>query len=46
MEIIPFTSEDDYQDPDKLGEVKKEIDTELGGVEYEYFSKKKLIILY
>ena len=34
--------EDDYQDPDKLGEVKKEIDTELGGVEYEYFSKKEV----
>jgi len=34
--------EEDFQDPNKLGEVKKEIDTELGGVEYEYFSKKEV----
>lgn len=34
--------ENDFEDPKKLGVVKKETDTELGGVEYEYFTKKEV----
>ena len=34
--------ENDFEDPTKLGEVKKEIETELGGIEEVYFSKKEV----
>ena len=34
--------EEDFEDPNKLGVEKKEIETELGGIEYEYFSKKEV----
>ena len=34
--------QDDFQNPAKLGEVKKEIQTALGGIEYEYFTKKEV----